>query len=233
MRDISSENEIISYTEMCARENSSLQRGMNYKCSGNYSIILMSVRRNAPYNDTIIDHGMTLIYEGHDIPKTTGVNDPKIFDQPENFPSGRLTQNGLFHKAACEFKSGRRPAEHVRVYEKIMTGIWAYNGLFNLIDSWKENINNRHVFKFKLTLIEKEISDKQLFFESSSSRIIPSPVKLEVWKRDQGRCAICGATTELHFDHIVPYSKGGTSISACNIQLLCARHNIAKHNKIE
>ena len=64
-------------------------------------------------------------------------------------------------------------------------------------------------------------------------RPIPTAVKLEVWRRDSGKCAICGATDELHFDHVVPYSKGGTSLVAENIQLLCARHNIAKRDRIQ
>jgi len=43
----------------------------------------------------------------------------------------------------------------------------------------------------------------------------------------------CGASDELHFDHIVPYSKGGSSELAANIQLLCARHNLQKSDRIE
>ena len=57
--------------------------------------------------------------------------------------------------------------------------------------------------------------------------------ELEVWKRDGGRCALCGATDELHFDHIVPFSKGGTSLTVENVQLLCARHNLQKSDRIE
>ncbi len=65
------------------------------------------------------------------------------------------------------------------------------------------------------------------------SRIIPTGIKLEVWARDEGRCVTCGATDELHFDHILPYSKGGTSLKAANVQLLCARHNLSKSAKIQ
>lgn len=36
----------------------------------------------------------------------------------------------------------------------------------------------------------------------------------------------------LHFDHILPFSKGGTSLKSENIQLLCARHNLQKSDKI-
>ena len=62
--------------------------------------------------------------------------------------------------------------------------------------------------------------------------MVPSGVKLEVWKRDKGRCVKCGAVDELHFDHILPFSKGGTSNKAENIQILCARHNLEKRDKI-
>jgi len=32
----------------------------------------------------------------------------------------------------------------------------------------------------------------------------------------------------LHYDYDVPYSKGGSSLTAKNIRLICARHNLAK-----
>jgi 5-methylcytosine-specific restriction endonuclease McrA len=53
-----------------------------------------------------------------------------------------------------------------------------------------------------------------------------------VWQRDGGRCVVCGATDELHFDHDLPYSRGGTSIAEGNVQLMCARHNLEKGAKI-
>ncbi len=65
------------------------------------------------------------------------------------------------------------------------------------------------------------------------TRIIPSSVKKVVWERDKGKCVLCGAEDELHFDHDLPYSKGGTSINAENVRILCARHNLQKSNKIQ
>ena len=50
---------------------------------------------------------------------------------------------------------------------------------------------------------------------------------------DGGRCVVCGATDELHFDHDLPWAKGGTSLVAGNVQLLCARHNISKRDRIQ
>jgi len=41
-----------------------------------------------------------------------------------------------------------------------------------------------------------------------------------------------GAEDELHFDHIIPHAKGGTSVTAENVRLLCARHNLQKSANI-
>ena len=219
---------VISYLEMCQHAGASLQRGMNFKFKGGHSIILMSVRDNSPYQDEVQNDG-SVIYEGHDLPKTDGI-DPKCVDQPECHKSGVLTENGKFHLAAQQFKAGAQP-ELVQVYEKIKAGIWTDNGLFHLVDSWIQHDGVRRVFKFKLTLAGED-AEKPSLALVQRSRNIPTSVKLEVWKRDAGRCVTCGATDELHFDHVVPFSKGGTSLKADNVQLLCARHNLSKSAKI-
>lgn len=227
------ENEIIPYIEMCRREGTSLQKGMNFGLGHNYSVILMSRRKNAPYKDKIESDGLTLIYEGHDIPKNSETKDPKSLDQQAVNNSGTLTENGKFDHAAQNYKAGCRSPEAVRVYEKIHQGIWSYNGLFNLIDSWKEYDGTRNVFKFKLILVDENThQEPEQERDSERQRVIPTRVKLEVWKRDGGKCVKCGAKEELHFDHIIPYSKGGTSLKTENIQLLCAKHNIQKGDKI-
>lgn len=226
-------NEILSYLDMCQREGMSLQRGMNFNPHAAHSVVLMSLRQDAPYQDELQDNGSVLIYEGHDEPQTKQTPDPKQVDQPERTRSGALTQNGLFFDAACQARDGLRPPQPVRVYEKIRQGIWSYNGLFHLIDAWRQKSGGRQVFKFKLIAVDSErdvglIPSDQL----RRRRLIPTHVKLEVWKRDNGCCVICGATDELHFDHVVPYSKGGSSFVAENVQLLCARHNIQKGDRI-
>lgn len=225
--------DVISYHQMCSEEGYSLQRGMNFRVKGGMSVILMSLRKNAPYADRVEDDGNILIYEGHDLPSNLSDN-PKSDDQPEINPNGTFTQNGKFHNAAQSFKQGISEPELVKVYEKIKSGIWVYNGTFKLVDSWKEKPGKRIVFKFKLEITGQDLISKvaENINDLEHNRMIPTSVKLEVWKRDKGKCKECGSTDNLHFDHILPFSKGGTSLLAENIQLLCARHNLQKSDKI-
>jgi len=227
--------DVISYLEMCSAEGVNLQRGMNFRLGKNYSVILMSVRPNAPYADRIEENGRVLIYEGHDIPRRKNGPAPKSVDQPMKNPGGALTQNGLFYQAAKQHASDGKPAEPVKVYEKIRSGIWTYNGIFLLVDAWIEQSNGRRVFKFKLEIAEDQSRQEieQGIFLLDHNRLIPADVKREVWKRDKGRCVVCGNKENLHFDHIIPYSKGGSSLVAENIQLLCAKHNLEKRDRIE
>ena len=71
----------------------------------------------------------------------------------------------------------------------------------------------------------------------SSTRIISDKLRYQVLKRDFFRCCYCGAspakdpTVELHIDHIVPWSKGG-STSLDNLQTLCSRCNLGKSDTV-
>lgn len=242
--------EIISYPEMVQREGIALQKGMNFRVRGGaagYSIILMSVRKGAPYQDQWHDEGSAdphagmLEYEGHDaIRHRHSRISPKSVDQPMTLPSGILTENGKFFQAAMKAKSGTAEPEIVQVYEKIAAGIWCDRGRHQLVDAdvkavpvSPKNGRTRKVFRFYLrptaTPDAKTREDQR---ELSISRLIPTHVKVAVWKRDQGRCVTCGATDNLHFDHDVPFSRGGSSITAENVKLLCARHNLEKSDKI-
>jgi HNH endonuclease len=224
---------ILTYLEMCQIEDVNLQRGMNYRLKPDYSLILMSVRQGAPYADQVLEDGKVLIYEGHDTPKTKGIKDSKELNQPTATANGKLTQNGLFHAAAKGLQNGENLPERVKVYEKIRNGIWVFNGIFYLIDSWVEQSKGRKVFKFRLGLASNQEIERDKTSDLVQNRMIPSSVKAEVWKRDAGKCVKYGLTNNLHFDHIIPFSKGGSSLVAENIQILCARHNLEKSDKIE
>lgn len=61
----------------------------------------------------------------------------------------------------------------------------------------------------------------------SVSRVIPVEVRREVWRRDLGRCTVCGSRERLEFDHVIPVSMGGSN-TVRNIQLLCESCNRSK-----
>ncbi|MFN8265402.1 MAG: HNH endonuclease signature motif containing protein [Chitinophagaceae bacterium] len=228
--------DIISHAEMNVIEGYSLQRGMNFRIKGGVSVFLMSTRKGSPYDDEVKENGKLLIYEGHDAQRGWTKN-PKSENQPLKSPTGILTENGKFYNAASSYKKGESPAELIRVYEKIKKGLWVYNGIFELIDAKYVTSNKRKVFKFYLKITDKSTEFKKRVqdqtVELKHNRMIPTSVKLEVWKRDKGKCVTCGSKDNLHFDHILPFSKGGTSLKAENIQLLCARHNLEKKDKIQ
>jgi hypothetical protein len=132
--------EVVSYLDMCREEGISLQRGMNFGQRDTASVILMSRRVGAPYEDRVEEDGKVLIYEGHDQPQVRGGPSPKTLDQVERTAAGTLTQNGLFLCAAARHRTEGGPATRVRVYEKMRTGIWVFNGIFALVDGWATSI---------------------------------------------------------------------------------------------
>ena len=51
---------------------------------------------------------------------------------------------------------------------------------------------------------------------------------LKIQVRDQGQCVLSGSKENLHYDRDLPYSKGGTSLTAENVKILCMKHNLRK-----
>ncbi len=89
---------------------------------------------------------------------------------------------------------------------------------------------------------DEKICDKCEFYEieENGKKIkinkrnpIDSRLRHEVFKRDGYKCVECGkpkAETNLHCDHILPVSQGGTD-EMDNLQTLCEPCNLAKSNK--
>jgi 5-methylcytosine-specific restriction endonuclease McrA len=76
-----------------------------------------------------------------------------------------------------------------------------------------------------------EVKQPRIHPRPSKNGHIPAAVRREVWSRDEGKCTwpldsggICGSTTRLEIDHVVPRARGGAStVDGC--RLLCAAHN--------
>jgi hypothetical protein len=79
--------------------------------------------------------------------------------------------------------------------------------------------------------VKKELIESGHIQQNRKREPIPQDVQDKVWVRDSGKCVICGSSENLEFDHIIPFSKGGSSTYR-NIQLLCEKCNRQKTNKI-
>jgi len=70
----------------------------------------------------------------------------------------------------------------------------------------------------------------EVTYRHKTKRDISDRLKVRVLIRDGNKCKLCGITVtgeNIHFDHIKPWSKRGETVVE-NIQVLCAKHNLAK-----
>ena len=223
---------VISYHQLVINEGGTqVQKGMNFAIKKTYSIVLMSSEKNAPYNDRMLEDGV-IEYEGHDATKNDSYNKKEV-DQPIANKTGTLTENGKFLQASENYKEGKRDPALIKVYRKIRMGVWVDMGFYDLIDGFTKFDGKRNVFRFLLKPNTNEVDEDPKDIDLLHNRQIPGDVQREVYYRDKGKCRICDSKDNLHFDHILPFSKGGSSKVSSNIQLLCARHNLKKSDKLQ
>jgi len=211
-------DDVIPFQEIVDRHGMT-QRGISYGKGEKQTIILMSGREDAPYVDKEIDG--QIVYEGEDV---FGSKDKKEIDQ-------ELTKgNKGLYTAAKEYIEGKRGSEPAQIYEKLERGKWIDRGLFKLIGVRRIYDGKRYVYRFLFSAGDEETEivkdNKQI-----PSRHISSDVQIAIWKRDNGKCTACGSTEKLHFDHIIPFSKGGSN-NLENIKILCAACNLKKSDKV-
>lgn len=71
-------------------------------------------------------------------------------------------------------------------------------------------------------------------FVPNPTRHIPSSIKAAVWEQSGGICRECSREVDrgdIHFDHFVPFSRGGPS-TVENLRVLCAPCNLSKGAKM-
>lgn len=90
--------------------------------------------------------------------------------------------------------------------------------------------------KARLLAIKRKISKKAFELYGNipvddKRAPLSDDVKLFVWNRDGGKCVKCGGREKLEFDHIIPFSKGGSDTTR-NIQLLCEKCNRSKGGEL-
>lgn len=104
-----------------------------------------------------------------------------------------------------------------------------------ILDKENERIEKEKMRQLK-NQVRKELIEEGILAGLNQSNFngrekIPQDVLDSVWNRDGGKCVICGSQEKIEFDHILPFSKGGTNTYR-NIQILCEKCNRAKSNKI-
>ncbi len=84
-----------------------------------------------------------------------------------------------------------------------------------------------------LQVVVAEITNQPIQ-EKVYRKLFSKRIRIDVFKRDNYKCLICGTgkeKTSLHIDHIIPISKRGTN-NIENLQTLCAECNISKADRI-
>lgn len=129
------------------------------------------------------------------------------------------------------------PQNFVEAYKfAILAAAKGLEETLELRDAIKDTLSPSQIEEGQL---RAEIETRRLLLSAGEENIetaerqpIPSSVRREVWRRDEGKCARCGSRDKLEYDHIVPVAKGGSN-TARNIELLCESCNRSKSASIQ
>ena len=104
-----------------------------------------------------------------------------------------------------------------------------------LLQEHKEKIEKQKINQLKEQLrtemLQNGLITDEIDEEARNREPIPQDIQNRVWNRDGGKCVKCGCREKLEFDHIIPFSRGGSNTYR-NLQLLCEKCNRQKNNKI-
>lgn len=109
----------------------------------------------------------------------------------------------------------------VRTYE-LRFGSW-----YKALDAFVQYMSNNESVTTPTTNADTIIKHK-------TNREPSARLKVQVLMRDGNKCRLCGVECNdglhnIHFDHIIPWSKGGETVLE-NLQVLCSDCNLAKGN---
>lgn len=132
-----------------------------------------------------------------------------------------------FHRDMSQFPSAVGPKAYVRRW-----GTWT-KGLHAFVSQVNEDISP---LSDNGSCVSP--SDPTESHTERDKRDIRLGLRYSVLKSDRFRCAICGVSPatsldcRLHVDHIVPFSKGGTT-EVENLRTLCEMCNLGKAGRLE
>ena len=108
----------------------------------------------------------------------------------------------------------------------------------NALKDFVEWVNRDEELEDKPDAESTEQPPKQKQKKKRTRREISDRQRFRILVRDGFRCMACGVSpisspgTELHVDHVIPWSKGGETIDE-NLQTKCSRCNLGKGNAFE
>lgn len=162
--------------------------------------------------------------------------------QPSRSPIG-ITDESLFENIRMIWvKLGRQPS-----YSEVKTPLSKYSaGTYeNRFGSWSsalqlfvEWVNSDESSEPKMLAEQKILTPPLAANRRRTRREISERMRFRILVRDGFTCKACGASplkslgTELHVDHVTPWSKGGETIEE-NLETKCSRCNFGKGNAFD
>lgn len=124
---------------------------------------------------------------------------------------------------------------------EFLAALVSFGIIYSVIRWFKKSYQNREKDEKKVK--PRVISDKEWIGETDEDWVrtdteegnqkisvkIPTRIRKNVRRRDEGKCVDCGSKKNLEYVHIIPLSSGGSN-SVANIQLLCKE---CKRRKLE
>lgn len=127
---------------------------------------------------------------------------------------------------------GRQPkyAEIIKPLSQYSVGTYEkrFGSFYNALDEFVSYINQES------DNISISVKENVNTYNHKTKRNPSNRLKVQVLMRDGNRCRLCGVECNdglhnIHFDHIIPWSKGGET-ELNNLQVLCSDCNLAKGN---
>lgn len=187
----------------------------------------------------IDDLEMTGILGSFDGENARKVNIPNLHQLELFFQLGKIVNIRYNH-----FKENILPIHEEFISSKVIEikkakDIEEENKLKEFLKQEILNKENEKLEKEKIKQLKNQVR-KELIEEGMIVGLIESDLKREpipqdvldkVWNRDGGKCVKCGSQEKIEFDHIIPFSKGGSNTYR-NLQILCEMCNRQKSNSI-
>ena len=155
--------------------------------------------------------------------------------------SDRCSYCGEFHRSGNKWYNTRVGKSQKFGSKKCMNEWTKENYICQICNKYGpyEDTTIQHKFKrgyyyFCSTKCKKIFRNKnpELFYEGVKRHSISSELRKIIYNRDKGNCVKCGSRENIHYDHIIPVSKGG-STTLDNLELLCQDCNLSKSDSIE